>query len=251
MTEAYLVGGCQATCPPNGLAITRAASTTHFACVNRCCLRTRRCRSGVGVHCQALCQDWPGRGLGPESDPEESDPLSRDQPWLAGLYAASVSGRTAFGPDAGRRTTRTGDQIDPESMDAVASPRCTSVNGFSLHANVALSGADRNRLERLTRLCGSPHKRYCARPLVAVGTTRSSARRSRPLPPETRLAEWDDACRFSAPGTPRETLGVNPCSQSSLGEIFRRVRSGIPKSHIPPSWRFLPDLKPWTWSSPP
>jgi hypothetical protein len=38
-----------------------------------------------------------GRGLGPESDREESDPLSRDQPWLAGLYAASVLGRTAFG----------------------------------------------------------------------------------------------------------------------------------------------------------
>ena len=101
-----------------------------------------------------------GRGLGPESDREESDPLSRDQPWLAGLYAASVLGRTAFGPNAGRRATRTGDQIDPESMDAFASPRCASVNGFSLHANVALNGADRNRLERLIR--------YCARPPVAV-----------------------------------------------------------------------------------
>ena len=34
------------------------------------------------------------------------------------------------------------------------------VNGFSLHANVALNGADRKRLERLFR--------YCARPPVAV-----------------------------------------------------------------------------------
>lgn len=100
------------------------------------------------------------RGLGPESDREESDPLSRDQPWLAGLYAASVLGRTAFGPNAGRRTTRAGDQIDPESMEAFASPRCANVNGFSLHANVALNGADRKRLERLIR--------YCARPPVAV-----------------------------------------------------------------------------------
>jgi len=100
------------------------------------------------------------RGLGPESDREESDSLSRDQPWLAGLYAASVLGRTAFGPNAGRRTTRTGDQIDPESMDAFASPRCANVNGFSLHANVALNSADRKRLERLIR--------YCARPPVAV-----------------------------------------------------------------------------------
>ncbi len=76
------------------------------------------------------------RGLGPESDREESDPLSRDQPWLACLYAASVLGRTAFGLNAGRRTTRTGDQIDPESMDAFASPRCANVNGFSLHTGL-------------------------------------------------------------------------------------------------------------------
>src|SRR5436309_4984570 len=45
-------------------------------------------------------------------------------------------------------------------MDAFASPRCANVNGFSLHANVALNGADRQRLERLVR--------YCARPPVAV-----------------------------------------------------------------------------------
>jgi hypothetical protein len=91
---------------------------------------------------------------------EESDPLSRDQPWLASLYAASVLGRTAFGPNAGRRTTHSGDSIDPENMDAFASPRCANVKGFSLHANVALNGADRNRLERLLR--------YCARPPVAI-----------------------------------------------------------------------------------
>src|SRR5437870_7196400 len=41
------------------------------------------------------------RGLGPEADPEESDSLRRDQPWLAGLYSASVAGRVAFGPNAG------------------------------------------------------------------------------------------------------------------------------------------------------
>ena len=100
------------------------------------------------------------RGLGPASDPEESDPLSRDQPWLAGLYAASVSGKTAFGLKAGRRVTRIGDQIDPESMDALASPRCARVAGFSLHANTAVPAGDRQRLERLAR--------YCARPPIAM-----------------------------------------------------------------------------------
>ena len=100
------------------------------------------------------------RGLGPDSDPEECDPLSRDQPWLAGLYAASVSGKTAFGPNAGRRVTRMGDQIDPESMDALASKRCANVSGFSLHANVSVPAGDRQRLERLAR--------YCARPPIAM-----------------------------------------------------------------------------------
>src|SRR5947207_10722145 len=78
------------------------------------------------------------RGLGPDSNPEECDPLSRDQPGLAALYVASVSGRIAFGPNAGRRMTRTGDQIDPESMGVLTTPRCASVSGFSLHANTAV-----------------------------------------------------------------------------------------------------------------
>ena len=79
---------------------------------------------------------------------------------LAGLYAAAVCGKVAFGPNAGRRVTRTGDQIDPESIDALASPRCASVAGFSLHANTAVPAGDRQRLERLCR--------YCARPPIAM-----------------------------------------------------------------------------------
>jgi hypothetical protein len=100
------------------------------------------------------------RGMGAEADPEESDSLRRDEPWLAGLYAASISGRVAYGPNAGRRVTRTGDQIDAESLDALASPRCATVSGFSLHANVAVPARDRQRLEQLVR--------YCARPPLAI-----------------------------------------------------------------------------------
>ena len=110
------------------------------------------------------------RGLGPESDPEESDPLARDEPWLARdepwlardepwlarLYAASISGRAAFGAKAGRQITRMGDRIDAETIEALASPRCASVNGFSLHANVSVHAHDRERLERLARYCGRP-----------------------------------------------------------------------------------------------
>jgi Putative transposase len=68
--------------------------------------------------------------------------------------------RAAFGGKAGRRVTRTGDRIDPETMGALASSRCASVAGFSLHANVAVHAGDRQRLERLLR--------YCARPAIAM-----------------------------------------------------------------------------------
>ena len=86
--------------------------------------------------------------------------MRHDEPFLAGLYAAAVSGTTAYGPHAGRRLTRIGDQIDPESVDWTLAPRCATVNGFSLHANVAVHADDRPRLERLLR--------YCARPPIAM-----------------------------------------------------------------------------------
>jgi hypothetical protein len=88
------------------------------------------------------------RGLEPDGDPEECDPLARDQPWLSGLYAASVSGRAAFGPNAGRRVTRMGDQIDPESIQA---PQSALRRGVWLQP---------------TREC----RRWCWRP-SAIGTS--------------------------------------------------------------------------------
>ena len=94
------------------------------------------------------------RGLGPDNDPEEADPLRRNQPWLAGLYAAAVSGKTAYGPNAGRRVTRIRDQIDPESMNMAVSPRCASVAGFSLHAH--------ERMRMQARQGAAIEKRYNA-----------------------------------------------------------------------------------------
>ena len=40
------------------------------------------------------------------------------------------------------------------------SPRCASVAGINVHANVCVAARDRERLERLCR--------YCARPAVAT-----------------------------------------------------------------------------------
>jgi len=90
------------------------------------------------------------RGLG-EGDGEDSDPLLREDPWLAGVLVASVTGRIGTAPQAGRRVSRGGDRVDPEEIEAMSSERCVRFQGFSLHANVAVPGRDRQRLERLIR----------------------------------------------------------------------------------------------------
>jgi hypothetical protein len=99
------------------------------------------------------------RGLGPDGDPDAGDALSRDQPGLAAIYSASVRSRIASGPNAGSRVATLGDQIDGDSLDSLQSPRCATVSGFSIHANVNIAARDRLRLERLAR--------YAARPAVS------------------------------------------------------------------------------------
>ncbi len=86
----------------------------------------------------------------------EEDPLSREQPWLAGLYAASVSNRIADGPNAGRRVTLAGGAIEPEAIEERSSPLCAAVDGFNLHAAVVVPQNNRIRLERLLRYAARP-----------------------------------------------------------------------------------------------
>jgi hypothetical protein len=99
------------------------------------------------------------RGLAKDADPEDADPLARDQPLLASLYGASVTRRIATGPRAGRRVERQGDRIDVDALPRLSGPRCASASGVSLHANVTIPARDRARLERLCR--------YVARPALA------------------------------------------------------------------------------------
>jgi hypothetical protein len=95
---------------------------------------------------------------------EKDEEFSNKQPLLAELYGASVSGRVATGPKAGRSLTKVGDDIDLEEIGVISSPRCASVSGVNVHANVLIPAHDRLRLERLLRLCGSLHKRNYADP---------------------------------------------------------------------------------------
>jgi hypothetical protein len=98
-------------------------------------------------------------GMGTETDPGEIDSLYHEQPLLAALYGASVRGRIAVGPRAGQRVIRVGDRVDAELVATGHAPRCVSIAGISLHADVCVPPRDRDRLERLCR--------YVARPPVA------------------------------------------------------------------------------------
>jgi hypothetical protein len=100
------------------------------------------------------------RGLHPDGDPDEVDPLAGSQPWLAALASASVRGVAADGPRAGQRALRFGDEIDPAEEGPGRPRRCASASGVSLHADVCLPGRDRRRLEKLCR--------YVARPPLAL-----------------------------------------------------------------------------------
>ncbi len=102
------------------------------------------------------------RGLGPEADAEDADALPRDEPLLAEIYGASVHQRIAAGPHADQRVGRLGDRIEVEDLVVPLGPRCASVAGFGVHANVAVPARDRARLERLCR--------YAARPPVPPPT---------------------------------------------------------------------------------
>jgi hypothetical protein len=96
------------------------------------------------------------RGLGPQADPDEADTLRRGEPLLAELYSASISGRVATGPRAGRRIARVGDAVDLEDAALPSSDGCAAVAGYSVHAGVCVPARDRMRLERLCRYAGRP-----------------------------------------------------------------------------------------------
>jgi Putative transposase len=85
---------------------------------------------------------WPAPGE--EDVPDEPEPESL----LPFLSAASIQGRVALGPDAGRRVERLG-QTAAEPPSFEPGRLCAATNGFSLHAQVHVAAGDRERLEHL------------------------------------------------------------------------------------------------------
>jgi hypothetical protein len=106
------------------------------------------------------------RGLGPQADPDEADTLRHDEPLLAELYSASISGRVVTGPRAGRRIVRVGYDVDSEDAALPSGRCCASVAGFSVHAGFSVPPRDRMRLERLCRLCR--RRRYADQTCIRV-----------------------------------------------------------------------------------
>ena len=83
----------------------------------------------------------------------EADP---DEQLLLGLRQASVHGLIATGERAGQRVERRGGLPFPALGEESEGPqirgrRCASYRGFSLHADVAVGGKSRTRLEHLFR----------------------------------------------------------------------------------------------------
>ena len=97
-----------------------------------------------------IARTLQAHGLGDDHGTDEADPLSRDNPLLARLYAASVEGRVPNGTRAGQRTTRFGRAVEATRFDtpAPSSARSAVAAGMSLHAGVFVPGADRKRLAR-------------------------------------------------------------------------------------------------------
>ena len=89
---------------------------------------------------------------------QEPDLLLMNEPALATLYGASVQGRLALGARAGQKVQRLG-AIPGAPWVEMNSPQCARVEGFSLHAQVAIEAHERESLERLCR--------YIARPPLA------------------------------------------------------------------------------------
>ena len=85
-----------------------------------------------------------------------SDPFAAQEPLFAQTVAASLQGRVALGPRAGPALRR----LRSAASAQTTAPRCARLEGFSLHADVAVPARRRDRLEHLVR--------YILRPPLAL-----------------------------------------------------------------------------------
>lgn len=97
------------------------------------------------------------RGRLPE-EPSPTDPVAEQMPLLAGDASASIQELVASGPRAGHPVRRL---RSAAAVVDVQKPRCARLEGFSLHANVALPAHARDALEHLCRIRDAMARRTC------------------------------------------------------------------------------------------
>lgn len=82
----------------------------------------------------------------------DTDDLFNDHPNLSQIVSASIAGKVAFGPNAGRSVTAIGKGFGyQEEIPLAKGKLCFSLNGFSMHARTKTNTLDRDGLERLMR----------------------------------------------------------------------------------------------------
>jgi hypothetical protein len=123
--------------PPTDLEVARLVAT----------IRTRvlRLLRRRGVFLDAADDDTP-------------DPLAETSLALAGITSAAVQGRSALGPRAGARVLQLG-RVPGAPWVTTSGARQAHLDGFDLHANVAVAADNRDGLEQLAR--------YVLRPPIA------------------------------------------------------------------------------------
>jgi ribosomal protein S27E len=97
--------------------------------------------------------------ISPDADDGWEDPLAEESPALAAACAASIQQMSAFGPRAGKRTRRVGEEPDEPAV-VTKRKRHARYQGFDLHAGAPTKAHERDRLERMLR--------YLLRPPIAA-----------------------------------------------------------------------------------
>jgi hypothetical protein len=118
--------------------------------------------------------------LGEPEDGDAPDPLAETSLVLAGITSAAVQGRSALGPRPGARVLQIG-RVPGIPWITSTGSRQAHLEGFDLHANVAVAADNREALEQLCR--------YVLRPPIAQERLSRTADGRILL---TLKAEWTD-----------------------------------------------------------
>jgi len=80
------------------------------------------------------------------------DDIFRENTAVSEATVSSITGKIAFGPNAGKYVTRIGSGFGYwEEIPLAKGHRCFTINGFSLHANTSTNTLARDRLENLIK----------------------------------------------------------------------------------------------------